>query len=225
MTIQFNLLPDIKIQYLKAKRQKHLFLLASISASIVGLTVFVMLLVTVFVLQKKNLNDLNKDIKASSSQLQSVEDLNKILTVQSQLTALPKLHDAKVVSSRLTDYLTQVTPSVASISKLNVDYALNTLTIAGATSDLAGVNLYTDTLKFTKFTTKNITTEKNAFSDVVLNSFTREADRATYEITLKFDPLIFSNAEEVKLNVPKITTTRSEVDRPAQLFQQPGGAQ
>ena len=75
MTIQFNLLPDIKVQYLKAKRQKHLVVLASVSASLIAVAVFVILLTTVFVLQKKNISDLDKDIKSSSGQLQSVEDL------------------------------------------------------------------------------------------------------------------------------------------------------
>lgn len=219
MTIQFNLLPDIKIHYLKAKRQKHLVVLASLSASVIALVVFTLLIMTVFVLQKKNISDLNGDIKSTNNQLQSVKDLNKILTVQNQLSALPALHDEKVVSSRIADYLTQVTPASASISKLTVDYDLGTMTIAGSTNDLTSVNIYTDTLKFTKFVTKDDTKQKNAFSEVVLVAFSRDVDSATYEINFKFDPVIFSNAEEVQLVVPQIVTTRSEVDKPTALFQ------
>lgn len=219
MSIQFNLLPDIKIQYLKAKRQKHLVVLASVSASAIALTIFVILLVTVFVLQKKNITDLNKDIKATSGQLQSVEDLNKILTVQNQLSALPALHDQKVVTSRLSDFLTQVTPATTNISKLSVDYALNTLSVAGASTDLSAVNTYTDTLKFTKYKTKSGSEEKNAFSKVVLVSFSRDTQSVTYEISLEFDPTIFNNDEEVSLVVPQIVTTRSEVAKPTELFQ------
>lgn len=217
--IQFNLLPDIKIQYLKAKRQKHLFVLASVSASVVAIAVFVVLLTTVFVLQKKNLNDLNRDIKSTSTELQNVEDLNKILTVQNQLTALSSLHDKKVVSSRLFDYLTQVTPATASISKLTIDYKLNTMVIAGASPDLTTVNTYTDTLKFTKFTINGSQNQDDAFSNVVLKTFTRDPKSTTYEIALRFNPAIFSNANEIKLVVPQIITTRSQVDKPTQLFQ------
>lgn len=217
--IQFNLLPDIKIQYLKAKRQKHLFVLASVSASAIAIAAFVVLLTTVFVLQKKNLSDLNKDIKSTSTELQNVEDLNKILTVQNQLTALSSLHDKKVVSSRLFDYLTQVTPATANISKLTVDYKLNTMVISGASPDLTTVNTYTDTLKFTKFTANGGQNQKDAFSDVVLKTFTRDPKSTTYEIALRFDPTIFSNASEIKLVVPQIITTRSQVDKPTQLFQ------
>jgi hypothetical protein len=217
--IQFNLLPDIKIQYLKAKRQKHVVILISVLATTVSLAVFILLLVTVFGLQKKNVSDLNKDIKSSSSQLQGVQDLNKILTVQNQLGSLKTLHDKKVVSSRLLDYLTQVTPANASISKLEVDYSLNTMTITGNAPTLSVVNTYTDTLKFTKYSTSAGGGQKNAFSDVVLKTFTRDATSTTYEISLKYDPIIFSNAQQVTLNVPKIITTRSETDKPSDTFQ------
>lgn len=220
MTIQFNLLPDIKIQYLKAKRQKHLVVLASVSASIVALAIFIILLTTVFVLQKKNLNDLNKDIKTASKELQGIENLNKILTVQNQLAALPDLHNQKVVASRLLGYLSQVTPATANISKLTVDYSLNTMTVAGGTGDLTSVNTYVDTLKFTKFTTGESSEQKNAFSEVVLKGFTRDPDGATYEIAFKFDPVIFSNSSEVQLVVPQVITTRSQVEKPTQLFQE-----
>lgn len=225
MTIQFNLLPDIKVQYLKAKRQKHLVVLASVSASLIAVAVFVILLTTVFVLQKKNISDLNKDIKSSSDQLQSVEDLNKILTVQNQLQALPDLHNQKVVSSRLSDYMAQVTPATISISKLTIDYAQNTIVVAGSTNDLSAINTYTDTLKFTKYkpNSSDGDEEKSAFSKVVLVGFTRDIQSATYEIGLEFDPAIFSNSEEVSLVVPQIVTTRSEVAKPTELFQSGGG--
>ena len=218
--IQFNLLPDIKIQYLKAKRQKYLVVLISVVASIAALAVFILLLTTVFVLQKKNISDLNKDITASSKQLQGVDNLNKILTVQNQLGALTTLHDQKVVSSRLLDYLTQVTPAEAKITKLEVNYALNTMKVTGTAANLVVVNKYADTLKFTKFVTDKDSTQKNAFSEVVLGAFSRDPKSTTYTISFKYDRLIFSNAHQASLQVPKIITTRSETDKPTEVFQE-----
>lgn len=218
--IQFNLLPDIKIQYLKAKRQQHVVVVVSVLASLIALAIFIVLLTTVFVLQKKNLNDLNKDIKTASNQLYSIKNLDKILTVQNQLGVLTDLHTKKVVSSRLLDYLKQLTPADASISKVTVDYAEETMVISGSAGNLTTVNTYTDTLKFTKYTTAQDNEEKNAFSEVVLQSFTRDSKSTTYAIAFKFDPLIFSNQEEIKLKVPQIITTRSEVEKPTALFQE-----
>ncbi|MET1032952.1 MAG: hypothetical protein ABWX94_00450, partial [Candidatus Saccharimonadales bacterium] len=100
-----------------------------------------------------------------------------------------------------------------------VDYSLNTLTVAGSTTDLSAVNTYVDTLKFTKYKVKDKNDEKSAFSKVVLTGFSRDVDSVTYEIGLEFDPVIFSNANEVALVVPQIVTTRSEVAKPTELFQ------
>jgi hypothetical protein len=223
--IQFNLLPDIKIQYLKAKRQKHMVVLGSVIAVLVALAVFVVLITIVYGLQKKNLNDLNDDIKSSSAELRATKDLTKILTVQNQLKALPGLHDQKVVATRLFNYLSQTTPAAASIAKLNVDYGLSTISISGSADNLTTVNIYTDILKFTKYQVKNDTSEKNAFTDVVLSAFSRDSESTTYTIAFKFDPIIFSGAQDVELTVPEIISTRSEVDKPAALFQQNGNGQ
>jgi len=222
MTIQFNLLPDIKIEYLKARRQQHLVVLGAIAAAIVSITVFVLLISVVYGLQKKNLNDLNSDIKSASNELRDTKDLTKILTVQNQLTVLPGLHDKKVASSRLYKYLAQVTPNGSSITKLDADFTLNTMSISGSASDLATVNKFADSLKFTKYKTKADKTDRNAFTDVVLTGFTVNAKEVTYVMDLKFDPAIFNNTQDVTLTVPQITSTRSEVDKPAALFQAEG---
>lgn len=222
MSVQFNLLPDIKIQYLKAKRQKHLIVLGSAAASMVALVVFVLLLSVVYGVQKKTIGDLNSDIKTASNKLEGTKDLDKILTVQNQLGALPAMHDKKLVSSRLYNYLSQLTPSDSSINKLNVDFTASTMDITGSAPNLTSVNTYVDSLKFTKYTTKEGGSQKQAFSNVVLFGFTRDNKTATYTINLKFDPVIFSGTEEVDLTVPQIISTRSEVDKPSALFQGTG---
>jgi Tfp pilus assembly protein PilN len=220
--IQFNLLPDIKIQYLKAKRQEHAVVLASIVAVITALTVLVLLLAVVHGLQKKSLSDLNGDIKVASNQLKNTKDLTKILTVQHQLNALPGLHDSKVLTSRLYEYLSLLTPNDDSISNLTLDADLNTLEISGTAKSLTAVNTFTDNLKFTQYTTETTKAKKDAFSDVVLASFSKTEESTSYGITLKFDPIIFAGDQEPKLTVPNIISTRSEVDKPDALFQAGG---
>lgn len=219
--IQFNLLPDIKIQYLRARRQKHLVLLASFITITVSVVVVAGLVSVVFVLQKKNLSDLGRDITKASDQLKGTPNLTKMLTVQNQLKALPGLHADKAIASRIFAYITQSTPATASISRLNVDFAQQTMTVSGSADSLGTVNVFADTLKFTTFHTKNAPSdEKMAFSSVVLSSFGRDAKGASYVVTLKFDPTIFSEAEDVTLTVPNKITTRSQTEQPTALFQQ-----
>lgn len=217
--VQFNLLPDIKVQYIKARSQKQLFVFISTIVIIATVVIIVLLVSFVFGVQRKSINDLNKDIDSKGSALTSTPDLDRILTVQNQLKALPDLHDEKPVATRLYGYVSQVTPSDATIARIRVDFAENTLTISGSATSLEVVNVFTDTLKFTTFTTKNNSTATSAFSEVVLTNFGRDDKTATYTITAKFDPIIFSELEEVALTVPNIVTTRSEVAQPKALFE------
>jgi hypothetical protein len=223
--VQFNLLPDIKIQYLKTKRQKHLFVLISSIVIAVSIVFLVIVGTVVKVLQVKNIDDLSKDIKTSSKELQGTKDLSKILTVQNQLKSITSIHDQKVVSSRLFTFVTQTTPDKVTIAKISIDYAVNTIIISGDADTLSTVNKYTDTLKFTTFAAGESQVAKPAFTEVVLSSFGRDDKTASYTVTFKFDPALFSGSAEAKLTVPKVTTTRSEIEQPTVLFQNNGQEQ
>ncbi|MBX6333749.1 hypothetical protein IRY61_00195 [Candidatus Saccharibacteria bacterium] len=221
MMVQFNLLPDIKIQYIRARRQKHLVLLASGIAIAASLVILAVLFTTASVIQKKSIADLSRDIAAASNELKSTPDLTKMLTVQNQLKVLPELHQDKPMASRIFSYIAQVTPSEASISRLLVDFNTQTITISGSATSLEVVNTYTDTLKFATYHTENDReTEVQAFSDVVLSAFGRDVKGASYTITLTFDPVIFDNTQEVTLTVPNKITTRSQTEQPDALFQE-----
>lgn len=217
--IQFNLLPDVKIQYLKARRMQRLVISGSIVAMIAALTVLALLLGTVYIFQKKNLSDLNRDIGTYGNQLEGTPNLNKILTVQDQLNILTSLHNQKPVASRLFGYLQQLTPSSASISQLSTDYVQHTISITGAAQSLDVVNTFIDTLKFTTYKVNGSSAAPAAFSNVVLSEFGRTSTGASYTITVRFAPAIFDNANAVALSVPNIISTRSAIEQPTDLFQ------
>lgn len=226
--IQFNLLPDVKQEYLKANRNKRLVIGASLLVIAASLFVFVVLVGIVDVLQKKNLHDLNNDVSKYTSQLKSTPELNKILTVQNQLNSLSPLHDQKAVASRLFNYLTQLTPAAATISEMSVDYQQHTMTITGAANSLDIVNIYADTLKFTTYKIADSnpsTSDKKAFSGVVLSEFRRNESGAHYTILLSYDTTIFDSASKVSLTVPNIISTRSATELPTDLFKSGGTTQ
>lgn len=200
--VQFNLLPNVKLEYVKAQRTKNLMTFISIVVGVSALAVFVVSMLVVNVVQKKSLSDLNKDISTYSKQLKSTKDLSKILTVQNQLSTLTSIHDGKPVASRLFDYISQVTPAQAGLNKLTIDFAGNTMSIGGTAPSLDTVSLYTDTLKATYFTTDQDSAQNNAFSNVVLANFGRNDSGATFTITASFDPTIFKATNTVKLVVP-----------------------
>jgi hypothetical protein len=220
--IQFNLLPDVKLAYVKAQRQKQLVTSISTVAGIAAIAVFVLLFAFVNLAQKKSVNDLTKDIKTVSSDLMGTDDLNKILTVQNQLISLNDLHDNKVAAKRMLDYIQQVTPRQSTISQLEVDYSQNIMTINGDADALSVVNTFADALKFTTYRVGNEQEagEKHAFSNVVLTNFSRTEEKTTYTLTMNFDPAIASRTEDVELVIPNMVTSRSNLERPDLLFQQ-----
>lgn len=200
--VQFNLLPNVKLEYVKTQNTKRLLTVVSFFVSLGGIALLLLSLFTVDVVQKKSLNDLNGDITKYSNQLRSVDDLDKILTVQNQLSTLTSLHDQKPVASRLFGYISQVTPSLGSLNQLSVDFTASTMSIGGTAPSLDVVSTFTDTLKATNFTVDG-SASKHAFTDVVLSSFGRTQSGATFTITCTFDPAIFNTANNVKLTVPQ----------------------
>lgn len=200
--VQFNLLPDVKLEYVKSRRTKYLMTFISVVVGAVAITVFLLSLFIVNVVQKKSLSDLNNDIAAYSAQLKDVKDLSDILTVQNQLGTLTALHDGKPVTSRLFDYVGQVTPAQASLNKLTIDFATPGISVGGTAPTLDTVGLYANTLKATQFSVEGEEGTKKAFSDVVLSSFGRDDKGATFVITFKYDPAIFEATKKVTLIVP-----------------------
>lgn len=222
--VQFNLLPDVKLSFIKAEHQKHLVVSISMIASIAAISVMVFLGVTVKLWQQKSLNDLAKDIKENTSVLQANKEINNMLTVQSQLTSLNSLHDSKPIASRIYSYIKQVTPSEASISSINIDFSSNSLEMSGKVSSLAIVQKFADTLKFTTYRladkqATDTSADPAVFANVVLSTFARQKDSANYTMTMSFDPVIFSNTKKSEIKVPAINSTDTSQVRPTALFQ------
>lgn len=217
--IQFNLLPDVKIDYIKSQRSKRTVFLIAGAVGSASLALFVALFVLTNFIQTKHLNDLSHDIKQDSAKLQSTQDISKILTIQNQLASLPALDAQKPVASRLFGYLAQVIPNKASLAKLNVDFGAHTMTFTGSADSLETVNKFVDTLKFTQYQKKGDDNKVSAFSQVVLTTFGRDDKGASYTINLQFDPAIFDVTNDVVLIVPNQVTTRSETEKPDALFQ------
>jgi Tfp pilus assembly protein PilN len=221
--IQFNLLPDVKLEYLKAQRQRRTvaFISMIVTAASVALLVLMFLAGQV---QKGKLADLTKNVANKSLSLQNKNHLNQALTVQNQLNSLTGLHDSKPAADRLFPYLNKLTPLNADISILDIDFTAHTVTLKGTADALSTVNKYVDTLKFTTYKVGKET--KPAFSNVVLSLFDLnklEASNkhpANYTINFSYDEAIFNITNNFELTVPELTSTRSQLteDQVNKLF-------
>lgn len=215
--IQFNLLPDVKVAYVKAQATKRLVMSIAAIVTVVSFAIALLLVLVVYGLQKKNMNDLNKDIKTDSQKLQSTTDLDKILTIQNQLGALSGLHDGKAAATRVFTIAEQTTPVGIGIVDYTTDFTANTATISGDSPSLDLINTYADTLKFATYTDGDGASH-NAFSDVVLSQFGTSDKGVSFTITMSIDPTIFKNDQELKLVVPNKITTGSVTGQPQSIF-------
>ena len=220
--IQFNLLPDVKQQYIKAAKLKHTTVIVSLLITASSLLIFVVLFSSVHAFQPARIKGINQEIADNTKKLKDTKDLDKILTIQNQLKSLPALHESKPVASRLSGYLSQVTPSQLSIGELTLDFEAKTIKITGTADSLLSVNKFIDTLKFTTYSAANDDGSKaddgKPFSSIVLGEFTRTDKDATYTVNLSYDEAIFDGNKKIVLTVPKITSTRSETEKPTELF-------
>jgi Tfp pilus assembly protein PilN len=199
--IQFNLLPEVKQQYIRSQRMKRLMVSVSLIASAAAVAVLVIAFSAVYIAQKKIISDQNDSIASSSRTLKNKPNISDILTVQSQLGSLSSLNSQKPVASRVFVYLSQLAPTQTTISDLRVDFTQNTMTINGNAPSLDAVNTFIDSLKYTSYSIQGTPGTKLAFSSVVLANFSRSATTATYSITFSFDPPIFSVANNITLQV------------------------
>lgn len=217
--IQLNLLPKVKLDFVKAKRTQRLTLLVAIIVSAVSIGIFVILFITTLA-QKKHSNNLSESIKSETAKLKQVQDLNKIITIQNQLNSLPELHKSKPVATRLFDFIKKVTPDKITIESFDIDFSQENegmIKISGQADTVASVNIFMDTLKFTTYKTSSEEVG-DAFSDAVL-SFGISEKKVTYDIALKFNPKIFSSEAQVELLIPSgKVTSRSETEKPDSVF-------
>ena len=217
--LEFNLLPEVKIKYIKAEKYKLLVVTASILISLVSVALLTLLILYVNVVQKKAINDLSTKINAQIKVINQNSDLNKILTIQKQANTIPNIQKALYKSSRIFNYMSQLTPSNAKINNLSLDYSKSQISINGTSDSLATVNQFVDTLKFTTYSS-NDAKKSNAFSNVVLNSFSYSTSSApSYSISFTFKSDIFMQNQKISLVVPSITSTRSILNQPNDLFQ------
>lgn len=211
--IQLNLLPDVKLQYIKTRKNKRSIIIIASFVVIVSIGVTSLLFSFVYVGQRAHMKHLDHDIDSGIGTIQNTKGINEILTIQNQLGVLNAKHSEKPAITRALPYVAQMLPSGGKLTGVNVDFLNATMSIEGSTTDINATNKLVDTLKFAEYSTQSGLKGK-PFSDVVLSSFSTQTGASSYSITMKFDPVLFKNTEEVTLTVPGIISTRSSTEKP-----------
>lgn len=207
--IQVNLLPDVKRDYLRAQQSKHIFTMISILASIVAVSLMVLLFAYVQVVQPRHRANLQIDIDKNLEELKNKEDAVKIVTVQGVLEQIPSLQDKKLITSKLFEYLPAFTPRDVSYTEIQLDLGTNTISLSGNTTTLERANVLANNLKSASFAYKQGDSEQTMtpFSSIVFQSLGKtEGDagnkNVSFQIDFTLNPLMFDQkTTDTKLTV------------------------
>jgi hypothetical protein len=224
--IQLNLLPDLKKEYIKSQKTKGVVISVSILTTIGAIGLSALLFVYVTFLQQVQINLATDDIKTKENQLKGITDVDKYLTVQAQLSALPDLHANKGSYSRLFDFLAVINPSApnnVNLGNLQLDGAAGSITFSGTTATFETLNVFVDTLKNAQVSYKQNgqgdTQTTKMFSQVLVQTsgfaHLNGKDLVSFSIKTLYTPAVFAVSNtEVKASIPNITTTQSVTQSP-----------
>ena len=173
--IEINLLPNVKRELLKTRAMRNRVISISFlvgGASIVAVVVLALILGSQIAAEAVQ----NGVIKDRNDKLMAVEDLNKVVTIQHQLTKINEQHSGKKLNSRIFDVVTAVNPVApnnVSFSDIKVNPGSKTITLEGS-----AVNGYSalETLKKTILNTKVQTTDGDKSSEVSLTKEIKDGD-------------------------------------------------
>ena len=173
--IEINLLPNVKRELLKTRAMRNRVI--SISFLVGGASIAtVVVLALIFGSQIAAEAVQSGVIKDRNDKLMAVEDLNKVVTIQHQLTKINEQHSGKKINSRIFDVVTAVNPVApnnVSFSDIKVNPESKTITLEGS-----AVNGYSalETLKKTILNTKVQTTDGDKSSEVSLTKEIKDGD-------------------------------------------------
>ena len=173
--IEINLLPNVKRELLKTRVMRNRVISISFlvgGASIAAVVVLALILGSQIAAEAVQ----NGVIKDRNDKLMAVEDLNKVVTIQHQLTKINEQHSGKKLNSRIFDVVTAVNPVApnnVSFSDIKVNPGSKTITLEGG-----AVNGYSalETLKKTILNTKVQTTDGDKSSEVSLTKEIKDGD-------------------------------------------------
>lgn len=229
--IEINLIPDVKREYLKTKSLRNLVITTSVivGAGTIALAVALGIIFSgQLVLEMVRSNN----IKSEGAKLVAIEDLNKTVTIQQQLSKIDSQQASKSMNSRLFDVMAAINPPAPNdikISLLKMDPEAETVTIEGsAANGYMALEVFKKTISNTKvqFTVDGVTEDYPLATDITTGdtSFGEDASGSRvlrFAFTFTYPSELFMISDNpVPLITPsgRVNVTDSKLGVPESLF-------
>ncbi len=214
--IEINLVPDVKQEFIRAKRVRNLVVSGAVLVGIAAIGIVVLLAVYLYGVQTLRSSLANDAIKENSSKLQKTPDLANILTIQGQLASLSSLHDQKNVGSRVFEVLQAINPSApnqVTFSTVKFDATTGIVHLdAQAAGGYVAADVFEKTVRAITFTYQvegdNNATSKPLVTDVLLSGLSYGEDASgkkvlRFSADLTYSPELFQvSSKEVRIERP-----------------------
>lgn len=236
--IELNLLPEVKLQYVRAQKARRRVISFVSIGGIAAVGLVVLFGFYVYAVQPLRGVLLDSGIKDANKQLSGDKGLNDYLTIQQQLQDLPGLHRAKPMYSRIISYLPTLNPSAPnniSITQLAIDSSVdsNLMTLQAYAPSYTAATVFESTLKSALFnyTVDGAATTTPLFTDVKLTDTALGQDSngnkvVTFTVTVQVDPNVFAfESTNTSVSVPNKNATNSAQNVPVFANASSGGAQ
>lgn len=232
--IQINLIPDIKLQYLRARRTRDLAVSVSILVGIASAGVVVLLLL-VLGLQAGREVLADNAIDSEYSKLSAVEGLSDMVTIDNQLSLISGQHSAKSIHSRMFSILQAINPAKPNdvrFTSVVVDPETSSIVFEGLTDvGYPAVEVLAKTIEETvvRSTEDGEVIENPLATEIQIleTSYARDGENRQvlrFEMTVSYTPEVLTNQiKNVQVQSPtkKIDVTDSKQRVPDSLFAPP----
>lgn len=235
--IQINLIPDVKLQYLKARRMRNLAISSSIIAGLAASAVLVLaILFLLFQVGMEKLADTRID--EEYTKLQDVEELSELVTLQNQLSLISGQHQNRSIDSRLFSVLQAINPMKPNdvrFTSVKLDPSTSLLSLEGvANSGYPAVEALKKTIANTTVEYRELTKDGELKTvpiadgvEVGETSYGQTSDGRRvlrFKLTMKYPDVLFTNkAQGARIITPtdEIDVTDSRLQVPSSLFSAP----
>lgn len=215
--ININLLPDVKVQFLKTQRTKYRFISIAVVSSVVALALVILMAVYVKGVQRLQLSKTRDSVKTNQNKLTSDKDAVKVVTIQNQLASLTSLTDKKPIMSRTFGYIQTAVANNIGLSSVNVDPSSSTITLTGSTDSYKTANAFADVLKHAKLSykdsndqTQSVTPFTNVvFANLGSGSSSDGNSSVSFSVSFTYDSNLFSGSiSKPKITIPSLNSAQ-----------------
>lgn len=148
--IQINLIPEFKVAIIKARAVRFKVIAVSIAACIISISTVLVFVIYTYGVQALSENNISDQLKLEQTKIESVKDLTQLLTIQNQLSTIPKIHNSMSINSRIFEILTGIQKNTGNelvYSSVNVDSKNSTISLAGQVPSYSSYEIFLKSIK------------------------------------------------------------------------------